>query len=108
MPNNEVTPADAVAYLNELVRLDRPAMHALVESRVPCQEALADHPTVQVVSDGEDAVVGFLGVLNGLFGTDAEGWVLSLLCLMSREICSGSRSGGLEVSVRGSLIPPLC
>lgn len=74
MPNNEVTPADAVAYLNELVRLDRPAMHALVESRVPCQEALADHPTVQVVSDGEDAVVGFLGVLNGLFGTDAEGW----------------------------------
>lgn len=77
-----ITPYDVVALLNEAVKLDPAAMHALVESRVPCNEALADHPTIQVsVYDertGEPTPgqfkVGILGILNGLFGTDSAGW----------------------------------
>lgn len=42
-------------------------MQALVESRVPCNDALADHPTVQVgEGPGGRPVVGLLGILNGL------------------------------------------
>lgn len=69
-----VTITEVVALLNELVALDPDAMHALVESRVPCNDALADHPTVQVSSrvdgDGSGYEFGILGALNGLFGTD--------------------------------------
>lgn len=66
----------AIVLLNELVQLDPLAAHALIEQRVPCNGALADHPTVQVVQSEEEGTyaVGLLGILNGLFGTDAEGW----------------------------------
>jgi hypothetical protein len=57
------------AFLNTLVALDPDAMMALVESRVPCNEVLADHPTVQVhVGEGGQPMVGLLGILNGLVG----------------------------------------
>lgn len=68
-----VTPADAVAYLNQLLELDRPAVAALVANRVPCNEALADHPTCQVGVQHGGFHVGLLGVLNGLFGTIGDG-----------------------------------
>ena len=58
-----------VDYLNELVSIDKEAMHKLVEARVECNEELVNHSTVQVVkNDNGDDVVGFLGVLNGLIG----------------------------------------
>jgi len=64
-----------IATLNEMVALDPQAARALVETRVPCANVLADHPTIQVQdSDRGKPIVGFLGVLNGLFGTDDEGW----------------------------------
>jgi len=77
-----ITPHDVVALLNEAVKLDPVAMHALVEARVPCNKALADHPTIQVSAydelTGEPTPnwfkVGILGILNGLFGTDSAGW----------------------------------
>ena len=68
-----VTPEDAVAYLNQLLELDRPAVAALVSNRVPCNEALADHPTCQVGVQHGGYHVGFLGLLNGLFGTIGDG-----------------------------------
>lgn len=75
MPWNPVTPDDAITYLNELVKLDPKAMNALVETRHPCNQALADHPTAQVAtSNGGLASVGLLGILNGLFGVDEDGW----------------------------------
>lgn len=64
----------AIDLLNDMVKADQPAMHALVETRVPCQDLLA-HPTVQ---DGNLWYVGLLGIINGLFGKipfgDKEGW----------------------------------
>lgn len=63
-----------IEFLNQLLELDPVAVSALVERRVPCNEALAVHPTVQVCSEGSEYRVGLLGVLNGLFGVDQELW----------------------------------
>ena len=64
-----------INFLNALVEIDEPAMRALIETRVPCGEAMASHRTVQVQAhDGAEPVVGVLGILNGLFGVDEEGW----------------------------------
>ena len=63
-----------VAYLNELVSIDREAVERLVETRVQCNVAMAGHPTVQVMEDEEgNPVVGVLGVINGLVGTQPDG-----------------------------------
>ena len=66
-----------IAFLNEIIATDQGALRALMEYRVPCNDALASHPTVQVVApedDGEGYVVGLLGILNGLIGTDDDGF----------------------------------
>lgn len=56
--------------LNEAYVADPAAIHALVCNRVPCNLALADHPTIQVeanvVATGETYSVGMLGIVNGL------------------------------------------
>ncbi len=66
----------AIAFLNGLLQTDPEAVRALVETRVPCNEAMAQHPSVQVsVDDGvEQRTVGLLGILNGLIGVDDDGW----------------------------------
>lgn len=69
---------EIVDFLNGLVAIDRDAVRALMASRVPCNEKLADHPSVQVRAyDMEDKPhdfeVGILGLLNGLVGVDTEG-----------------------------------
>ena len=69
-----------IAYLNELKDADPQAMRDLIETRVPCNTALADHPTVQVQARKEGGfVVGLLGILNGLLGADTDGW--GFLCV---------------------------
>lgn len=65
---------DAIDLLNEILELDPAAAHALVENRVTCNDALADHASVQVQADNTRLSVGLLGVLNGLFGSNEEGW----------------------------------
>lgn len=72
-----VTKEQAVTLLNEIHALDPSVLQNLVSHRVPCNEALANHPTVQVgLVDGEDGKfeVGILGIINGLFGVDEKGW----------------------------------
>ena len=54
-----------VDLLNEVNSIDPQAMLAIVSHRVPCNQNLADHPTVQV---SKNHAVGFLGIVNGLFG----------------------------------------
>lgn len=63
-----------VAFLNELVSLDREAVEHLIEKRVQCNKDMADHPCVQVREDEDgNSVVGLLGVINGLVGTQPNG-----------------------------------
>lgn len=82
---------EVLDYLNELLALDYDFVAALCTNRVPCNRAIATHPTVQVglVHPGGAAALkgsavdldlmehpvweaGLLGVLNGLVGIDEE------------------------------------
>lgn len=63
-----------IDYLNELHRLDPVAIHQLMETRVPCNQALSDHGTTQVSGTVGSPTVGTLGILNGLVGVRDDGW----------------------------------
>jgi hypothetical protein len=73
-----VSPWEAVDLLNSAFADDPIAVKALVGHRVACNSKLADHPTVQVGggvgSPKSKHGVSILGLLNGFFGTDADGW----------------------------------
>jgi hypothetical protein len=75
----EALARSVVEYMNDLLRIDPEAIVQLCESRVLCNDALRDHPTVQVATDenptpdGTSARVGLLGILNGFIGTRPEG-----------------------------------
>ena len=71
--NDSVTVDDAISLLNDLIILDRPAIAALLANRVPCNENLAKHPTVQVTYQHHSYHVGMFGIINGLFGVDDHG-----------------------------------
>ena len=59
-----------VECLNSAFAADPNAIHALMVNRVPCNQALADHPHVVVdnppVIDGHHFSVGALGLVNGV------------------------------------------
>ena len=65
-----------ITFLNEFLAIDAQAVTDLINSRVQCSEALADHPTVQVGGETgrpETFRVGLLGLLNGYCGAYDEG-----------------------------------
>lgn len=55
-----------VTVLNQMLRADPAATHALIANRVPCNIELAEHPSVQVAARGGFFEVGLLGVLNAV------------------------------------------
>lgn len=106
-----VYPRDVVRLLNEAVKVDRQAVQDLIECRVPCNKGLADHPTIQVSAFDEQTgeptpgeyKVGLLGILNGLFGTDCEGWgFITANFNVWCEKCGANASDGSQV---GDLCP---
>jgi len=76
MFKKSITPEEVVEFLNEAIKLNSSAMHMLINSRVQCNEALAKHPTIQVMKgpQGVDWSVGMLGILNGIFGINENGY----------------------------------
>lgn len=63
----------ACRILNESFADDPNAIHSLSVNRVPCNQALADHPSVVVdapptIGDSSDPLyqVGMIGILNGI------------------------------------------
>ena len=71
---NEVTIDQVLEVLNEAVKADRHAMHALVNMHVRCNRNLLEHPTIECgKTTGGLAYVGLLGILNGLFGVYDSG-----------------------------------
>lgn len=66
--HESITIDDAVSVLNEALELDERTMRTLVLNRVQCNDALAGHPTIQVLEKDGIYKVGLLGILNGLFG----------------------------------------
>jgi len=65
---------EVIGLLNELIEIDKPAIAAIIANRVPCNQVMADHPTVQVGAQNGGFHVGMLGILNGIFGADDKGW----------------------------------
>ena len=63
-----INPKHAVNVLNRIHEKDPTVLPSLIAYRVPCNEWLADDPTVQVRPSPEGTEVGLLGVLNGIFG----------------------------------------
>ena len=70
----EETARTVVDKLNEIHQLDPTVLEALIDYRVPCNQALADHPSVQVGKTENGYEVGLLGILNGLVGVKSDGW----------------------------------
>ena len=74
MMMNEDAINQAIDVLNRAVEADAVAMEKLCSSRTPCNQALADDPTIQVGTWEGETTVGMIGVLNGLFGINEHGW----------------------------------
>jgi len=75
MIQESITADEVVAFLNEALKTDPDAMNRLFEKKALCNKAMVDHPTIQV--DCEEPgfpKFGVLGLLNGLFGVDDDGW----------------------------------
>lgn len=63
---------ELIDFLNSLVKIDPYAMAELLCVKVPCNQTLAEHPTVDVEPSGNATFiapgtfrVGILGILNG-------------------------------------------
>jgi hypothetical protein len=66
---------EVVELLNGLCQSDPVAMGKLIENRVPCSDTLIEHPSIQVISnENGQTTLGVLGILNGFFGADVNGW----------------------------------
>jgi hypothetical protein len=74
MPINKERARAVVDFMNEALAVDRLAVEGLLFHRVPCNAAMADHPTIQVRSYDPPPIptVSMLGLLNGLCGADED------------------------------------
>lgn len=52
--------------LNEALEADPEAITQLLSLRVPCNQTLAAHPTIQVRDEKGEVTVGALGLVNGI------------------------------------------
>jgi hypothetical protein len=62
----------AVEVLNEALSLDPAAVNSLMNSKVRCNDALADHPTIVVNDQSGVTRVGLLGVINGIVARQTD------------------------------------
>jgi hypothetical protein len=77
--NNNVHPVtdELIEFLNSALALDRVFMTEMVERRLPCNEGIANHPSIQIqdTRTGADTYCcGFLGLINGFCGVASTGW----------------------------------
>ena len=86
MNREQISVDDVIELLNGIITVDKPAMAALLANRVPCNEVLSDHPTIQVQEQHGGYHVGLLGIVNGMFGVDERGY---------GPICSEFEDGNL-------------
>lgn len=68
-----MTPESVVAILNDLFKADPEAITSLVNHRVSCNAALADHDRCTVLTTPTNRYeVGMVGVINGLLMDDTS------------------------------------
>ena len=74
MIKNYVNMEDVISVLNDALKKDPDAIKSLVESRVDCNGDLAAHETIQVGERQDKFTVGILGIINGFFGSNDDGF----------------------------------
>lgn len=98
------TEVSAVRILNNALKADPVAINKLFswQNRIPCNEELAKHKTIQVNRlDGEEKKwnIGLLGLLNGLFGSNPVSGVgkiaatYDVVCPKGHEVNDGETMG---------------
>ena len=61
-----------VTVLNEACSADSTAIHSMLCYQCPINEELAEHPTIQCREFDSGHVLTFLGLLNGLVGSEEK------------------------------------
>jgi len=88
-----ITVDDVLEVLNRMLKKDREATNKLfLFGQVTCNGELQADPTIQVRAYEREGcapppAVGILGVINGLFGVDEEGY--GPIALVTDEACGG-------------------
>lgn len=60
-------------FLNDALEIDRLAVATLCGLRVPCNQELANHPTIQVRAEQDGSFsLSLVGLLNGIIGSDKK------------------------------------
>jgi hypothetical protein len=62
-----------IERLNDIAKTDPAAITAMIKTRVSCNEAMANHPTAQVIGTDGGGMIGLLGVVNGIVGVIPDG-----------------------------------
>jgi len=72
----DVSIEHVVEFLNEALKIDRIAISSLLTASVVCNRDMSDHWSVQAweADENGDYHVRMIGVINGIFGVDEEGW----------------------------------
>lgn len=93
-------------FMNELLELDSEAVLDLCNHRVPCNQDMADHETVQVVSKTNKYNVGLIGILNGICGIYKDGW--GPICALYHENGAVIRFGLIKEERRVTNLCKVC
>ena len=69
--------------LNSALVCDPDAMRDMMALEVPVNDALSEHPTIQVGASlyrhGGEYMLRPLGLINGLFGVDSDGFIAMIV-----------------------------
>jgi len=114
MISDRKTAARTIRLLNDAFARDPRAIASMVYHRVGCNQALADHPTIQVLcAENGRCTIGLVGVVNGMCGVikrgKRRGW--GMVCSVHDDktgVLLGfgwteKKDGGLRLVKRGGI-----
>ncbi len=64
----------AVDVLNRALEADPVCLNQLLNTRIRCNKALVDDPTIQVAAKDDHFTLGPIGLINGIVGIDERSW----------------------------------
>ena len=86
MLKESITIKEAVDFLNDALNTDSKAVTELFFDRKKCNVYMANHETIQCGMIKDEYCVGVLGLLNGMFGIDENGYGAIMMVIEEGEI----------------------
>jgi hypothetical protein len=74
MIKESTTPEEVVRLLNDLLKDDPECITNLINNKIECNKTIAEHETVQVSLKDGIYRLGIVGLLNGIFGINDNGF----------------------------------